>query len=282
MEEALKNLLRRIEATNNQVTAKQRDVITVGSFQAMIDPGTDMTWLNYAVPTASLGTSAAVAQSLLELRHVFEERDRILRFEFTESLWSALPAALEEAGLQLEARHPMMLCTPADLQPYQSPAVQVQLLTPDAHPDILAACVSIPKQSFSVNNAAEAPTAQEITELKEQIYKGIMQGALAYLNGIPAGVGFAMPMLGISELVGVATLPAQRRRGVAATLCTALVNDHFKGGGELVWLSAGDAIAQATYERIGFCLVDARLNYIDTRESQKNDSTNSEFLAHNS
>jgi ribosomal protein S18 acetylase RimI-like enzyme len=41
------------------------------------------------------------------------------------------------------------------------------------------------------------------------------------------------------------------------------VKDHFQGGGDLVWLSAGDAIAQATYERIGFRRVDSRLNYID-------------------
>jgi ribosomal protein S18 acetylase RimI-like enzyme len=264
VEEALKNLLRRIEATNTQVTAKQREVIIVGSFQAMINPTTDLTWLNYAVPIAPLGTSAEVAQALVELRHVFRERDRILRFEFTESLWSTLPTALEDAGLTREVRHPMMLCTPTDFQPYQAPAVQVQLLTPDAHPDILAACVSIPKQCFSLNNTAQAPTNQEITELKEQIYKGMMQGALAYINGIPAGVGFTLPMLGISELVGVATLPAQRRRGVAATLCSTLIKDHFKTGGELVWLAAGDAIAQAIYERIGFYLVDARLNYIDT------------------
>ena len=280
MEESLKTLLRRIEAANTQVTAKQREVIIVGSFQAMINPTTDLTWLNYAVPIAPLGTSAEVAQALVELRHVFRERDRILRFEFTESLWSTLPTALEDAGLRREVRHPMMLCTPTDFQPYQASAVQVQLLTPDAHPDILSACVTIPKQCFSLNNTAQAPTTQEITELKEQIYKGMMQGALAYINGIPAGVGFTLPMLGISELVGVATLPAQRCRGVAKTLCSTLIKDHFKTGGELVWLAAGDAIAQATYEHIGFRLVDARLNYIDTRESQTNYSTFSDSLAH--
>jgi len=280
VEESLKTLLRRIEAANTQVTAKQREVIIVGSFQAMINPTTDLTWLNYAVPIAPLGTSAEVAQALVELRHIFKERDRILRFEFTESLWSTLPTALEDAGLRTEARHPMMLCTPTDFQPYQGSAVQVQLLTPDAHPDILAACVTIPKQCFSLNNTAQAPTTQEINELKEQIYKGMMQGALAYINGIPAGVGFTLPMLGISELVGVATLPAQRCRGVAKTLCSTLIKDHFKTGGELVWLAAGDAIAQATYEHIGFRLVDARLNYIDTRESQTNYSTFSDSLAH--
>jgi ribosomal protein S18 acetylase RimI-like enzyme len=71
-------------------------------------------------------------------------------------------------------------------------------------------------------------------------------------------------MSGICELVGVATLPALRRRGVAATLCSFLIEDHFEEGGDVVWLSAGDAVAQATYERIGFRLVDSRLNYIDT------------------
>jgi ribosomal protein S18 acetylase RimI-like enzyme len=99
--------------------------------------------------------------------------------------------------------------------------------------------------------------------LREQIQKGSLYCALAYLDSIPAGVGVTMPMSGICELVGVATLPALRRRGVAATLCSFLLKEHFQRGGDLVWLSAGDEIAQATYERIGFRNVDSRLNYID-------------------
>jgi predicted GNAT family acetyltransferase len=58
-----------------------------------------------------------------------------------------------------------------------------------------------------------------------------------------------------------------RRRGVAATLSSCLVQDHFARGGTLVWLSAGDAIAQAAYERIGFRLLPTpQLNYIDAGE----------------
>jgi len=263
VEESLKNLLQRIERINTKVAAQGRDVIAVGSFQALIDPSCDMTWLNYAVPVVGLGTNAEITQVLVELREVFHECDRTLRFEFTESLWPTLPAALEEAGLQLEVRHPMMLCTPNEFQPYQASAVDVRLLHPEEDTNTLFTYLSVRNQGFDQEFAAEPPTEKEIAELREQIENGSLRCALAHLDGIPAGVGVTMPMLGICELVGVATLPALRRRGVAATLCSVLTKDHFERGGDLVWLSAGDAIAQATYERIGFRNVDFRLNYID-------------------
>ncbi len=264
MEESLTQLLQRIEEINGKVAAQGRDVIAVGSFQALIDPSCDMTWLNYAIPVMPLGTKAEVAEVLVELREVFTERDRTMRFEFTESLWPTLPQSLEEAGLQLEVRHPMMLCTSADFQPYQASAVQVRLLTAADDTDTLTAYLSVRNQGFDQEFADEPPTKQEIAELHEQLQMGRMRCALATLDGIPAGVGVTMPMSGICELVGVATLPALRRRGVAATLCSFLIENHFQGGGDVVWLSAGDAVAQATYERIGFRLVDSRLNYIDT------------------
>jgi len=67
----------------------------------------------------------------------------------------------------------------------------------------------------------------------------------------------------VAELAGVATSPALRRRGVAATLTSFLTDQLFAAGGTLAWLSAGDAAAQAVYERVGFAVVDTRLNYIE-------------------
>lgn len=264
MDESLSQLLQRIEEINIKVAALGRDVIAVGSFQALIDPATDLTWLNYAVPVEPLGTKTEVAEVLEELREVFRERDRTLRFEFTESLWRTLPEVLEKAGLQLEVRHPMLLCTPADFQPAQVSGVEVRLLTNAEHPDTLATYISVRNQGFYQDFAPAPPTEAEIADLQEQIQREQMRCAMACLDGIPAGVGVTTtPILGVCELVGVTTLPALRRRGVAATLCSFLVKDHFKRGKDLVWLSAGDAIAQATYERIGFRVVDSRLNYID-------------------
>lgn len=269
MKESLKKLLQHIEQINSKVAAQNRDVIAVGPFLALIDPSTDMTWLNYAVPVEPL-EGLNLAEQLSELREVFQERDRTLRFEFTEFLWPTLPQALEEAGMLLEVRHPMLLCTPSDFQPYQAEAVAVQMLTTADDTKTLTTFLSVRNQGFEQEFAEEPPTDKEIAELREQIQTGKMRYAWASLDGIPAGVGITTPMSGICELVGVTTLSAMRRRGVAATLCSFLVKDHFQGGGELVWLSAGDAIAQATYERIGFQKVASRLNYIDVtfKESQ--------------
>lgn len=263
MGESLSQLLQRIEEINVKVAALGRDVIAVGSFQALIDPATDLTWLNYAVPVEPLGKKAEVAEVLEELREVFTQCDRTLRFEFTESLWQMLPEVLEEAGLQLEARHPMLLCTPADFQPYQALGVEVRLLTTDDDTDTLSTFILVRNQGF-YQELAEPPTEAEIADLHEQIQMGQMGCAMAFLDGIPAGVGVTTtPLLGVCELAGVTTLLALRRRGVAATLCSFLVKEHFENSGDLVWLSAGNAIAKSTYERIGFRVVGSRLNYID-------------------
>ncbi|HEY9649827.1 MAG TPA: GNAT family N-acetyltransferase, partial [Coleofasciculaceae cyanobacterium] len=141
-------------------------------------------------------------------------------------------------------------------------SIHVEYLTAADDIETITTYLSVRNQGFDYH-ADEPPTKQEIAELSEQIQQGRMHCALARLDGIPAGIGVILPLFGIAELAGVATIPALRRRGVAATLCSVLVNDHFQSGGDLVWLSAGDEIAQATYERIGFRVVDTRLNYIN-------------------
>lgn len=262
MEQSLNQLLGRIEEASRRLAAKNRQVIAVGSFWALIDPVSELTWLNYAVPVEPLGTKEMVAEAIVELREVFAQLDRTLRFEFTESLCPTLPEILEQAGLNLEARHPMLVCDPADFQPHEACGVEVQLVDAD-DPNILLCYLAVRNRSFYGLAADEAPTAEEIIELCQDIQIGASRCALAYFNGIPAGVGVTMPMMGVCELAGVATLPEHRRLGVAKSLCSFLIKDHFETGGDLVWLAAGNAIAKSTYESIGFRCVDSQLNYID-------------------
>ncbi|MGC1395187.1 MAG: GNAT family N-acetyltransferase, partial [Coleofasciculaceae cyanobacterium] len=223
MEESLDQLLGRIELASRRLAAKNRHVIAVGSFWALIDPVNEFTWLNYAVPVEPLGTSLQVAEVVMELRSVFEERGRTLRFEFIESVCPKLPHILEQAGLNLESRHPMLVCIGADFQPYQAAGVDVQLLDTD-DPEVLYSYLAVRNRSF-YGITDEMPTAQEIIELCQDIQSGASRCALAYFNGIPAGVGATMPMMGVCELAGVATLPEHRRLGVAKTLCSFLIKD---------------------------------------------------------
>lgn len=256
-------LLKQIEQNAQTVGQQGREVIPVGSFLALIDSSNPLIWLSYARPVAPLGSADEVAESLVKLRQVFRDRDRTLRFEFSEQLWPDLPAALEKAGLELQARQPLMICTPIQLQPLNAVNVEIQQLSGNASEQALATYMSIVRESFGFENEPSHSSAEEIERLRQQLHQGEIVAAIATFDGTPAGVGCTMPLAGIAELAGVGTRPSCRRRGVAATLSSFLVSDHFQKGGHLVWLSAGDAIAEAVYQRIGFRLVDAQLNYIE-------------------
>jgi len=58
--------------------------------------------------------------------------------------------------------------------------------------------------------------------------------------------------LGAAEIVGVATLPAARRRGHAAAVTATLARHALAHGNDLVFLSANDETVARMYERVGF------------------------------
>ncbi|MFI2720958.1 GNAT family N-acetyltransferase [Streptomyces collinus] len=64
--------------------------------------------------------------------------------------------------------------------------------------------------------------------------------------------GQHQPLAGVSEIVGVGTLPAARRRGLARAVTAALVADARSRGAATVFLSAGDDDVARVYARLGF------------------------------
>jgi predicted GNAT family acetyltransferase len=68
-------------------------------------------------------------------------------------------------------------------------------------------------------------------------------------------VGSHQPVGAVTEIVGVGTLPAARRRGLGAAVTAALVADARARGAELVFLSAGSEAIARVYERLGFVRV---------------------------
>jgi predicted GNAT family acetyltransferase len=81
---------------------------------------------------------------------------------------------------------------------------------------------------------------------------GLTVAAAARVSGVLASVGWHQPLDGASEIVGVATLPAFRRRGLGAAVTGTLVADALERGVETVFLSADDDDVARVYERVGF------------------------------
>jgi len=70
-------------------------------------------------------------------------------------------------------------------------------------------------------------------------------------SGVVAS-GMHQPVAEITEIVGVATLPSMRRRGLAAAITADLVSDAYRNGISLCFLTAGSTEIARVYERIGF------------------------------
>jgi predicted GNAT family acetyltransferase len=87
---------------------------------------------------------------------------------------------------------------------------------------------------------------------QQRLQSGRMVTVAAYVAGQPVGVGSHQPVGGVTEIVGMAVLPAHRRQGIAAAITSRLVEDALGRGINAVFLSAGDDNVARVYERVGF------------------------------
>jgi predicted N-acetyltransferase YhbS len=91
--------------------------------------------------------------------------------------------------------------------------------------------------------------------LRERIAEGRTVMMVAVENGAPVAVGSHQPVdidgSEISEIVGVATSPRLRGRGLGAGITSALVA-HARESADTVFLAAGDDDVARVYERVGF------------------------------
>src|SRR5205085_149571 len=100
--------------------------------------------------------------------------------------------------------------------------------------------------------AADRLDPEGLSLLRERLRTGITVMAAAGDAEGPLSVGSHQPVASVTEVLGVATLPAARRYGLATAVTRALVADALARGCEIVFLSAdGDAVA-ALYGRLGF------------------------------
>jgi ribosomal protein S18 acetylase RimI-like enzyme len=254
----LLQLLRGLEAKTARAVANGRETARIGRFLAAAHPTNDLIWLNYALPLPELAHDADITGDIADLRQWFRERGRVLRFEIFQPLWPRLGPALERAGLRLQGAMPLMLCAPGDLRPIAAPGVTVRRLDDTATDDTLRQVMATGQAAF--DQPSDVRDA-DLAELRDNLRRGVYRSGYAEFGGSVAGIGTVVTMN--DELAGIGTLPQYRRRGIAATLSTALLADHFAAGATMAWLSAGDDPAHATYAKIGFRDAGVQLNYID-------------------
>ena len=220
-------MLQRWELVLLEKAAAEAPVEVIRPFRAIPGPRGEALGFDYALPVDPLDLPAdRLADAIRRLRFRYRELRHPMRIEFNEEMWRGLGSALERAGLVLESRNRLMACTPARFHAVVAPSVFVRFLDAD------------PRYPSTRRVAGE-------------------------LDGVVAGRASIGSIDGVAELYAVVTDPPYRRRGVAATLCSALMRRHFQDDGTLVFLDAENPGAEALYYRLGFSAIGSRLTYAD-------------------
>lgn len=235
-----------------------------GSFAEQVGPFTlfrsTTVWPYYARPVP--GAEATIEPADIELvRARCTELGIPLSFEWVVETCPSLGEAAAAAGLTV-VEHPLLVLDRDDFRPAKADA-RTEILP--AEDDVIRQARAVANLAFSDPGTAvgaagpsERDTAaaefddKMIGALRDRALKGASVTAGAFTaDGIVAS-GSHQPVESVTEIVGVATLPAMRRKGLAAAVTTALIEHAYANGVDLVLLSAETDAVAAVYERVGF------------------------------
>ena len=254
------DLIERLQSYMRETARSQYEAEHVPPFTAFFHPRDLLTYLNYAVPDEPVGGD--LADAVTRLRAAFQARIRRPRLEFIEEYAPALAPALRAAGLEEEARQPLMVCTPATWRATPDvPGLSLTVLTAESPLDAIKENLATNELGFNPRGSG-AFSDEDAGRFRAGLTTA--RAITAYLGGAPAGAGmFNPPRDGLAELVGIATLEPFRRQGVAAALTARLARVAFEQGVTAAFLTAADEGAGRVYERAGFRRVGTMLAYIE-------------------
>ena len=202
-------------------------------------------WPYYARPTpGAVRVEESDVRALLELA---EELDVPRTLEWVHETTPSLTTAARAAGLRVYEMP--LLVLEGRVADVPAAAVQVDMLGPD-DPRIADARAAVEAGFTDTDEKELEPVAPWIAEL---IRDGLlcMAGAFAS-DGAAVGGGSHQTRGPVCELVGIATLPSWRGKGVGAALTRRLTEDATSRGVSTVFLSAADDTVARVYERVGF------------------------------
>jgi len=249
-------LLSDIETYYDSVPRSAARTEQIGEFTLFIKTGPGFPY--YARP--SLGARQLAAEDVRRVRNRQRELGVPEAFEWVAETTPSLATAAKAAGLVVSS-HPLMFWGNETVSPVGVPNLEVRSVS---LADDLALLDGIAQVAFAHSGTAAGlaglDDARNVAQRdpatlrfwRERLQAGRTVMAVALLDGQPVGVGSHQPVGSVTEVVGVAVLPALRRRGIAAALTRHLVADAMERSIHIIFLSAGDESIGRIYARVGF------------------------------
>ncbi len=258
-------VLARLERSYDAIPRVDRArVERIGPFELFLRDGPG--WPYYARPR--LGVTTADVTDVSAVRARQRELNVPEAFEWVHEVTPGLLSAVEASGLSVLLA-PLMVLDPARLAvAVASGDAEITILDPDSanFPDMFALSSAVAQVGFGAEGTASGPGGpaerdaavtpadpEKVGHVADGIRAGHKAEAVASTpsDGVVAR-GALQSALGAAEIVGVATLPAARRRGLGAAVSAALARHALDRGNDLIFLSAASEDVARVYAGIGF------------------------------
>jgi ribosomal protein S18 acetylase RimI-like enzyme len=218
-------------------------------------------WPFYARPAR--GRRGPTSHAVAEVR----ARQRSLgipeAFEWIHEAAPGMKAAVLAAKLTAHD-HPLMVLDGPPPAATAPEGIEIRLVAPDEPLDLIQAVapLAFSHPGTQVGDAGPEQAAQAAGSseddhafLRERLGSGTSVLAAAFADGVPVATGMHQPVEDVSEVAGIGTLPAFRRRGIGAALTGFLVRDAQARGVATVFLTAGDEEIARVYASQGFARI---------------------------
>ena len=234
------------------------DVEEVGPFTLF---RSRMPWPYYARPR--LGVGVPIGDE--DVRRLLARMDTLglpPAIEWVDATTPSLATAAVGAGLSV-TRYPLLVL--ASLHDVSAPAgVEIRAL--DANDPLVPAAVAVAHIGFAAAGTSIGPQSEaerdallrgrtlaaQVDATRQSLLDGLAALVVAVDGQGVVGSGQVLPRGDVAEVVGVATLPAARRRGIAAAVTARLVSAARDAGASTVFLSAGSEAVARVYRHVGF------------------------------
>ncbi len=253
------SILRPLEVYLDATPRSATEPEAVGKFTLFRPKGP---WTYYARPRLGLDEPIGRAD-VDDLRSRQQELKLPENIEWVVQTTPTLSAAARESGL-LVHEYPLLALVGRGTTAILAPdGVEIRLVKADD--EEFAKAHAVAGVGFSaagtqigpegVNERDERAVAMKppvLEFMRDRATRGLSISYAAFDEAGPIAVGTHQPVDGATEIVGVATLPSARRRGIAAALTAALVADALRRGVATVFLGADSDDVARVYERVGF------------------------------